>query len=488
MKAQKLLGGIALVSAMLAGTTNALAQTVTVSQIPGYHEAAGEFNLTPIVGSGYGAAAIVNNGFESFCISRDTGIILPGTYYDFVNANGIYLPDNLTISKGTAYLYSQFAGGTLAGYRYAGAGIIDPGHTLSERAEDAYFLQLAFWTLEGQYSYGVGDPNPLSGYSLTQDLLNPWVASVATAFGGGTNGLLSAMSANSPGGLNVGVLNLNMIKPDLSVGSVVQPVLVLLACVAPDSTITAPISVLVNSTNNSACVPDAGPGTTYLWTINNGAITAGQGTTCITWTAGANGTTTLGVTVSKATGCKAVGSKVVSLTPPPPVNLGHGDTATIGFWHNKNGQALINSMPNSPALANWLANNFPCLYGANAGANNLTGKSDSQVAAFFLTFFNVKGQKTDAQVLGAALACYVTSAVLAGNNAASYGFNVSTMGTGAKTYNVGAYGAAIGLANNTSYTVLQLLQQANLRKCQGTFDANAFNNIFDGINTTGDIL
>ena len=41
--------------------------------------------------------------------------------------------------------------------------------------------------------------------------------------------------------------------------------------------------------------------------------------------------------------------------------------------------------------------------------------------------------------------------------------------------------------NNTSYTVLQLLQQANLDVANGTFNANAFNDIFNGINTTGDI-
>ena len=264
--------------------------------------------------------------------------------------------------------------------------------------------------------------------------------------------------------------------------------LVSVLCTTPDSTITSPLSVQMNSTNNSACTVDAGAGATYVWTISNGTITSGQGTTCIRWTAGSSGTTTLGITITTAGACSAVGSKVVSLTPPPPATVGHGDTATIGFWHNKNGQALINSMPNSPALANWLAGNFPCLYGANAGANNLTGKSDSQIAAYFQQLFNVTGQKTDAQVLAGALACYVTSSTLAGNNAASYGFNVSPLGTGAKTFNVGAYGTAIGLANNTSYTVLQLLQQANLRKCAGTFDANAFNVIFDGINQKGDIL
>ena len=176
---------------------------------------------------------------------------------------------------------------------------------------------------------------------------------------------------------------------------------------------------------------------------------------------------------------------------PPPETLGHGDSATIGFWHNKNGQALINSLnggPNAMNLANWLASNFPYLYGANAGANKLTGKKNSEVAAYFLTLFNVTGQKTDAQILAGALASYVTSSGLAGNAAASYGFNVSVGGTGAKTYNVGAYGTAIGLQNNTLYTVLQLLQQANLQKKNGTFNANAFNVIFDGINQRGDII
>ena len=179
-----------------------------------------------------------------------------------------------------------------------------------------------------------------------------------------------------------------------------------------------------------------------------------------------------------------------SVTVAPGSSLSSGDTATIGFWHNKNGQALIdgvNGGPTAKNLASWLATNFPYLYGVHSG-NNLTGKTNADVAALFLTFFNVKGTKTQAQVMGGALASYVTSSTLAGSNiAASYGFNVSASGTGAKTYNVGSDGTAIGLTNNTSYTVLQLLQQANLETKLGTFNANTFNNIFDDINSKGDI-
>ena len=138
-------------------------------------------------------------------------------------------------------------------------------------------------------------------------------------------------------------------------------------------------------------------------------------------------------------------------------------------------------IPTATNLATWLATNFPDLYG------NLAGKTNADVAALFLQDFSVTGMKVDAQILGAALAVYVTDSDLAGTVAAGYGFNVSSSGTGAKTYNVGSLGTRIGLQNNTSYTIFFLLQQADLDKKNGTFNANAFNAIFDGINQNGDI-
>jgi len=162
-----------------------------------------------------------------------------------------------------------------------------------------------------------------------------------------------------------------------------------------------------------------------------------------------------------------------------------GDTATIGFWHNKNGQALIDSFnggPTSTKLGTWLAANYGCLFG------NLNGQPNTVVAAQFLAYFSVTGQKTYAQIMAGALAAYATSSTLAGGaGAAGYGFNVSATGTGAKTYNTGSNGTAIGLANNTSYTVFQLLQAANSSCPLSAAAFNALNNIFSGINQTGDI-
>jgi hypothetical protein len=181
-----------------------------------------------------------------------------------------------------------------------------------------------------------------------------------------------------------------------------------------------------------------------------------------------------------------------SICPPPTCSsLVAGDTATIGYWNGPNGQALINSLnggPSSTQLGRWLANEFPYLFGANAGSDNLAGKSNSQVAYKFRNLFQMKGQKFMAQTLASALAVYVTDSDLAGNIAVASGFNVSTAGTGTKCYNVGSSGSTAGLCNNKNYTVMALLKQANLKKKQGCFSATAFNSIFDGINRKGDRL
>ncbi|HEY7118293.1 MAG TPA: hypothetical protein VH475_17020 [Tepidisphaeraceae bacterium] len=189
--------------------------------------------------------------------------------------------------------------------------------------------------------------------------------------------------------------------------------------------------------------------------------------------------------------------------PPQVCNpLKRGMTATIGFWQNKNGQALLKSLnggPNATNLGNWLATNFPNLWGANAGTNNLAGKTNTQIAAYFVSKFNVKGMKLDAQVLSVAFATYVTNASLAGNVAAKYGFVVSAQGTGAATLGSGSGGAALGLGKNATISVWQALKAADQLSAGGTgaskfemFNGNATlrnsaNTLFSYINEHGDI-
>ena len=70
-----------------------------------------------------------------------------------------------------------------------------------------------------------------------------------------------------------------------------------------NAVISAPSTVVSGSTGNVASVANAGSGATYNWSITNGTITGGTGTTSITFTAGAVGTLTLNVTVTTSTGC-----------------------------------------------------------------------------------------------------------------------------------------------------------------------------------------
>lgn len=164
--------------------------------------------------------------------------------------------------------------------------------------------------------------------------------------------------------------------------------------------------------------------------------------------------------------------------PVPGGPIQPGQTANIGYWQNKQGQALIKALNGGPAatqLASWLAATFPKLYGAGAGANDLTGKSNADAAALYVALFKRTGQdlpnagppKLDAQVMAAALGVYVTNLTLAGTTAAAYGFQVSEYGLGAATVNVAAGGAAFGVANNATMTVLDLLLAVNDRTVNG---------------------
>lgn len=188
-----------------------------------------------------------------------------------------------------------------------------------------------------------------------------------------------------------------------------------------------------------------------------------------------------------------------SLTRGTQTEVGPGDTATIGFWHNKNGQALINSLNGGPSatnLGNWIATNFPNMFGVLAGMTN------AQVASYYTNQFLVKGQKLNAQVLGTIFATYVTDSDLAGNAAVKYGFNVNEIGVGGALINVKSNGAAFGLANNTVTSVLDLLYRADDRANNGLLwdlDANNLidsteqayrnmaNEVFSRINEQGDI-
>jgi hypothetical protein len=139
-----------------------------------------------------------------------------------------------------------------------------------------------------------------------------------------------------------------------------------------------------------------------------------------------------------------------------------GDTAGIGFWQNKNGQALIKQ--GGPALVTWLSANFGNIFG-NTFSNGSGGDDAAEVASFYkFEFFSKKLQgtsKVDAQFMATALATFFTSSNLSGSAATSFGFNVTATGIGTKVVNIGGNGAAFDVANNTTMTIMALLLMTN---------------------------
>jgi len=94
-------------------------------------------------------------------------------------------------------------------------------------------------------------------------------------------------------------------------------------CTPPVATITAPTSVCANSTGNTASVPFTS-GATYNWTITNGSITNGQGTSSILFNANAGGSIALGVTATL--GCSSTGSATVPIAPATATITAGGST------------------------------------------------------------------------------------------------------------------------------------------------------------------
>jgi hypothetical protein len=174
-----------------------------------------------------------------------------------------------------------------------------------------------------------------------------------------------------------------------------------------------------------------------------------------------------------------------------------GQTAGIGFWNNKNGQALIKALnggSTSTQLGNWLAATLPNILGSSAGSNNLIGKSNAAVAALFQNDFLLKAVKLDAQVLATALSVYVTNATLDSTQvAAQYGFTVLGDGVGTATVNVGSDGDAFGVADNSTMTVLDLLLATNDQAVGGwlyngaTARRNHANSVYSALNQAGNI-
>lgn len=152
--------------ALLSWTQAAVADTVTLTGGSGYGPyqtgSGGEFTFIPSGSiaaflSEYSADILTqtrdvvlgSNNFQTFCLEFDEHVSANGTYTAYLNDEAIEggtAPGGAgdPLSIGVAYLYYEFAKGTLTGYDYT-----NPGRS-GATGSSADLLQQAIWFLEGE--------------------------------------------------------------------------------------------------------------------------------------------------------------------------------------------------------------------------------------------------------------------------------------------------------------------------------------------------
>ncbi|MGA7497695.1 MAG: SpaA isopeptide-forming pilin-related protein, partial [Isosphaeraceae bacterium] len=181
-------------------------------------------------------------------------------------------------------------------------------------------------------------------------------------------------------------------------------------------------------------------------------------------------------------------------TVAQPCQVKCGQFGTCGYWNQSCGQQVICGLGSGSSctnLGNWLATNYPHLFGCdatqtNSCLKNLTNCTNSQVASFYQTLYSKN--TSYAQIMATALACYATDTSQGNTCAASNGLSTQYGGNGVNTWNVGSNGSCLGLSNNTSYSVLNLLSAADgLGSSKINSNIGTLSTICNGINTTGGV-
>lgn len=152
------------------------ANSVVLTQGSYSYDVGGEFTATTSQSflNNYVPSTIVNGGFETFCIETTVNFT-PGSTYSYNLSNTDSLGRQLT--EGAAFLYYEFAKGTLTGYVY---------NNIAQRQADAGLLQAAIWWLQGNQTYNDGS------YQIPNTSNNPFYALAIN-----TLGSINATNANN---------------------------------------------------------------------------------------------------------------------------------------------------------------------------------------------------------------------------------------------------------------------------------------------------
>jgi hypothetical protein len=188
---------------------------ITLTQNSYSYGVGGEFTATPSASltwllDNYNANAKNGRGFETFCMEYNEEFYPGHTYIASISDrayDGGVGPQGDPVSIGTAYLYSQFAQGILAGY-FTG-----------DRQAHAGQLQLAIWWLEQE---------KINGNLVAYDSSNPFMKIVFDKFGGVTGAQADAIGQYGVSVLNLTDANGGLVQDQLVYNSVPEPASLLL--------------------------------------------------------------------------------------------------------------------------------------------------------------------------------------------------------------------------------------------------------------------
>ena len=145
---------------------------------------------------------------------------------------------------------------------------------------------------------------------------------------------------------------------------------------APSAVIKASASVCAASTGNTASVASAGTGAVYAWTISNGTIIGASSAASITYAAGQTGFTTLAVTVTNSTGCKASsGNKEIIISSLPAASI----TAAASVCSASTGNTASVTSAGSGATYAWTIGNGTISSGSGTNPIKYTAGSSGSV-------------------------------------------------------------------------------------------------------------
>ncbi len=143
-------------------------------------------------------------------------------------------------------------------------------------------------------------------------------------------GVCQLVNQGNISGANFG----NVLTDDPAVAGANDPTITFLNAVPTPTIAAVPANVCTSSSGNTASGP---PGyAAYAWTISNGTITSPVNQPTITYTAGAAGNVTLGLTVFNASGCGASTATNVSIIMPSvPVIISGGCSFRSNYFANQ---------------------------------------------------------------------------------------------------------------------------------------------------------